>query len=746
MLRRSCTLILYVLVCGIALAQNEAYMTWDEFVQQLATEGLQNGELFIYSQGGVAADDATSLSALPEEDLFSVQRLEELHLSPLDINSVTRQDLMTLPFITETQADSLIAYRDRHRSIKDLGELQLVSGWDYKTRRKASLFLVCPTAIRGLERATRRHPRDKWIDGVWQADTRLDVPLYTRQGYKTVPTAKSGRPSDNYFVGSPLSSVVRLRYDYHRQLRYGLTLHKDAGEAFATSKSPLYDMQSAYLAYKSPDDTRLILLGDYRLNIGQGLIAGNTFMLSRQALVGGDNATAGLWRNRTAITPHTSALAVNTLRGAAASFDLLHDDIYLRHLSVTAFASYRYLDARIQGDSVTTIHTSGYHRTPREYLDRDNLACVTGGARVQYEVRGRCLFALNGIYSHYDKPIAPEPKPYNAYYLRGTQAAAVSTDYYFASNPFDTPLLGVAILRGQGEVALDRQGHPATTNTLQLRTDRLSLTLQLRAFHHKYVTPMGQTLMSGSALQNEQAFLFGLGTRLWRGSSVSAYFDCAHHSHATYYATLPSTAYEWGARLEQEAGRDWMLRIIYKAKVQAKNIPAAIRQKYLPRRQENVELHRLALTADCGRTLSPHRTLQLHAEYGAALYQRQTSASPSLGYTILLRASYRASRRLTVSAAAAYFDTDDYNSRIYATMPMLSGTASFSYFAYQGYAIVALAEHSITSWLRVGAKINMLQYLDRNTISSGIMKIDDNNKTDLTFTLRIRFDRTRGRL
>lgn len=733
--------IILALLSSTAQAQHEALMTWEEFVEWGLAGGLQNGEWGMYGDDQEVTDDEVSSSTLPEEDTYLLDRLEDLHNSPLDINAIQREALLTLPFVTEAQADSLLSYRKRHGRIKSLGELQLIRGWDYETRRMISLFVECREHIRGMGPVASEKISDKWRYGVWEAYTRTDIPFYTRAGYSTKPAPTTTSPSNKYYTGSPIVNIVRLRYNYHDRLRYGLTLHKDAGEPFLPGNMRLYDSQSGFFSYKSRDNTWQIVAGDYRLHIGQGLIAGNTYMQSRHALVSGSNANAALWRNRTILSPHTSKLTPNTLRGVAGSMDLWHDDINIRHLSLMAFGSYRTLDARIEDDSVRTIHTSGYHRTPKEQSERDNLGALTTGARLQYETRGNWMIGLGGIYTHYTFPISPKPRIYNKYYLRGSDVAGLSCDYYFRLLPFGTRLLGSTTLRGQGEIAVDQYGHLATAHTLQLTSSRLTATLHGRYIDGAYVTALGQTLIAGSTLQNERAILAGLEFRVLREGTLQTYFEYAFHPNPTYRATQPSGSYEIGVQWVQHFRSNWQMRVSHRTKIQSQNIPQALLPQTKPIVQEYRELHRLSLSLNRLKTYGTGRALQIHAELGGTLYRKQTLAQSAWGWMALIRTNFKASERLTLSASTGYFDTDDYNTRIYVTLPMLSGTGGFNSFAYQGFSAVVMGEWNLASWMRIGARLDLTHYFDRDFIASGLQKIAGRDKTDLTLTMRFKLDR-----
>ena len=101
-----------------------AYITWDDFVQEYIEE----------------QDDEEEQE--PQFDAETIAWLEQLSQLPYQINRVGRSELLQLPFLNEMQVDSLISYRNAKRGILALGELQLIKGFDYFTRRYLSLFVA----------------------------------------------------------------------------------------------------------------------------------------------------------------------------------------------------------------------------------------------------------------------------------------------------------------------------------------------------------------------------------------------------------------------------------------------------------------------------------------------------------------------------------------------------------------------------------------------------------------------------
>lgn len=100
----------------------EIYSSWEEFLEHYAEdENLSQDEL---------------------------EHLNILHQQPLNLNVSDKETLLQLPFLTEQQVDSLIAYREMKRQFLTLGELQFISGWDTSTRRFTSLFTYIGDTIR----------------------------------------------------------------------------------------------------------------------------------------------------------------------------------------------------------------------------------------------------------------------------------------------------------------------------------------------------------------------------------------------------------------------------------------------------------------------------------------------------------------------------------------------------------------------------------------------------------------------
>ena len=91
------------------------------------------------------------------------------------------------------------------------------------------------------------------------------------------------------------------------------------------------------------------------------------------------------------------------------------------------------------------------------------------------------------------------------------------------------------------------------------------------------------------------------------------------------------------------------------------------------------------------------------------------------------------------SLMTGYFDTDDYNSRIYIYERQLAHDFSFPMFYGHGVRAALFVKADITNHLLFSAKLGHTNYFDRDVISSGMQQIAQSHTTDLDLQLRWKF-------
>lgn len=681
-------LLLFTLLClpfaMRAQMPDRPWITWEEFVAEY-TDLTQE----------------TEEAPLLQETL---DRLEQVAAAPMQLNRATRSDLLTLPFLSEAQVDSIVAYRRVKRGFKALGELQFVSGIDYFTRRYLSLFTRCDSTLSADELPSVYRPHrptlgERLYAGKHEVETRLDIPLYRREGY----TMPENPTTTNYYTGNALHHIVRYRYNYRREVSYGVTMEKDAGEPVGKAGFYPYDYLSGYLLMRPSDKPWALVAGDFEVTGGRGLLFGRTFFADRNLTI------SALRTQPTRFKAHSSAEENRFFRGAAFSFTRRAFDLMI-------FASYRRLDARLVNDTVRTLLTTGLHRTLSEINRRRSVGCFTAGAHLGYAARSLAL-GLDGYITHYDHPVSPDDRIYNQYVFRGMTAGGAALNYLWRLRHWTFT----------GELATDHQLHLATEHAVGYRpSTRLQMGAQLRMLPARFVSRYGDLLQQGSAVRNEQGLLVSLNWLPVRSIQLSGYVDLFRFPQPTYTTALPGAkGLETQVQARWEMANDRIFTLRYRFKARQRNITG---YKLLEYRQT----HRLRLSANLTRgkaVLTPQLDLSLAT--------RQTG-NRSFGWMPSLRASFTPGKQLTVKGFAAVFFTDDYESALYAYEPRLYRAAGFDAFAYHGARLSALADWRLIDRLILSLRLGTTRFFNRSEQSSGIAAIHSPWKSDISLQVKWR--------
>ena len=91
----------------------------------------------------LSADDADE--GYSEETFELLSALAE---NPLNLNQTSKSQLEQLPFLSAEQIEELVAYIDRYRPLRSLGELQMIESLDRDTRLLLNYFVVIGDTLR----------------------------------------------------------------------------------------------------------------------------------------------------------------------------------------------------------------------------------------------------------------------------------------------------------------------------------------------------------------------------------------------------------------------------------------------------------------------------------------------------------------------------------------------------------------------------------------------------------------------
>lgn len=620
------------------------------------------------------------------------EMLSTLHDNPLPLNAARRADLLALPFMDSHQVDAIIDYRARFGRIDSWNELKGIKGISLDALRW--LPLVC-TLDAGGTAAARNYAR---LDTVGHAVVaRVDVPMYERDGW---PWAQG--------------IAQRLRYSgqYGRRAEWGLRASKDAGEPMFTSHMPLWDAYGGHVTLRNWRFVRTLVLGDYKAGFGEGLVMNNGLMLGK--------ATLGWNRTTTGVRPHRSNSEYSFLRGAAAVIGLSSQ------LQLAALYSYRQLDASLYNDgTVRSINASGLHRTESEQERRHNLTAHTTALHLQWQHSSYGL-GLTGMYQYYNRVFSRSSSAYRQIAPQGYQFGAVSMDYSYRLSPL--------LVAGETAHSLQQDGNAwATLNRISYQLGNALQLSALQRFYSKYYySALATAYSENSSVQNESGVALQADAELTSQLSLLAMADIFYSPWPRYSMSRSSQGWEATLQTAYKLNRHSTLTVRY-----------ALKSKEQSDRRHYS--HRIRTTYNY--RASSHLTLipavQWHAYRLPAALAKGTAyaASTSTGIALLPRADYTLlHERLRLSLLAAWFHTDDWNSRLHVYEPSLYQGFGLQQLYGRGQRLAATVRYqSATGRWYLQAKLGMTHYDDRTEQSSGPTRIGSAYKADAQLLLRVRW-------
>lgn len=628
-----------------------------------------------------------------------VNDLEELKENPIPINTATKEQLERIPFLSDQLIENILYYLYKYGPMLSDKELMMVEDMDIQTARCLKLFITFQSSEKEGNKPTLK---SVFKYGKHELSTRVDIPFYTRSGY---------RDSDKRYLGDAFYHHVRYSFHYSDKVYVGLTAEKDAGEPFFTGHNKKgYDYYSPYLLIRNIGRIHALALGNYRLNYGYGLVMNTDFHL-------GKTATLSTLGNKSGgIKKHSSTDEYNYFQGMAASIHITD------RLTADAFYSYRTMDGIVNNRFITSIKEDGFHRVEKDIEKKNTFSNQLIGSHIHYN--GKFFEAgLTGVYNVFNKMLNPTFRSYNQYYPRGKDFFNVGIHYKFFWNRFTF----------LGETALDKNGKIATMNMLRYSPKgSFQLVVMNRFYDVAYQSMYAASVGEGSSVQNESGFYIGLEASLLRYLKLTAYGDFFYFPWKKYQVSKKGTnGFDGVFQLSYSPRYELDMFIRYKYKNKQKDFTSDKGEKStLPYIQQK---WRYQLNYSPMNELMLKTTVDaVHCAYSGQKASKGILAGQSISYQFK-------KIPLKLDIGGAWFQTDDYASRISMYEKGLLYSFSIPSFYGKGERWTFNARYEWKEHLVLQAKYACTHYRDRETIGSGLEQINGNTKSDLYLQLRWKF-------
>lgn len=631
-------------------------------------------------------DQAESLSEEQAENLY------QLYQQPLDLNAAGEEQLASLFLLTPAQIRSFLRYRKEAGPLVSLYELQAVPDLDLPLIRKLLPF------VRVEETALRKKAANMLL-------LRYDRIVEQRKGF--IPDAQGYRR----YPGWPFRLYARLTSQAAENRSFNVTVKQDAGEALvwnAATRRYGPDFVSASAHWKNRGRWMALQAGDYQLSVGQGLILAGGFALGK-----GAETVLTVRRPHLGIRSYTSGTESGFFRGGTATYRVSNG------IDATLFISRIRRDAN-QTDStaVSSLQTSGLHRTTGEVADKGALLSIDIGGHIRWKSE-RLQAGVTFLHTRYDKALRKADRPYNRFEFSGRENSVWGVN--LAGYQRNVYLFGEAAVSSSG-------GTGIVAGALAPLNRRWDASLLFRRYGQRFHSFYGNAFGENTRNSNETGLYAGATFKPTARWQLSFYADGFRFPWLKYLVDTPSQGYGGLFRAA------YLLRKNQSATFQAfferkeKNLPATIGKGVVPTR-------RGGCFADIEWSLSRH--ISLHTRVAGSL-SGYKGYPVSAGLVCLQDVSARL-HRVTLSARVAWLRTDDYDSRIYSYEKDVAGAFSIPAYAgkgWRGYLLVQVpAGRRADAWLR----LSRTEWPGQASSGSGLDEIASFHRTDIRAQLRLRW-------
>lgn len=243
-------------------------------------------------------------SVIIEKESSDLYDLIEYYLeNPIDLNSVSKSDLMKLPFANIEEVNQVINYRKNNGKIFSYGELKTIKNISIKFIELLEIFTYLNSNKVNINHST-------FSNYNFKIRSRINYDFKKKEGYQS-----------GYFEGSPVKLYNRIKLNANSKVLVGALVEKDAGD------KSYFDFYSFYFQINNLLSGLNILAGYYTMEFGQGLAMWSPYSFSKSS-----DATNSIIKRARGISPYASAGETSFLNGMAIKYTS-------KYFSVTPFYS-----------------------------------------------------------------------------------------------------------------------------------------------------------------------------------------------------------------------------------------------------------------------------------------------------------------------------------------------------------------------------------------------------------------------
>jgi Helix-hairpin-helix motif len=631
-----------------------------------------------------------------EDDAY-LQSLHGFLKDPVNLNTADEEEMERLQMLSSLQIQNIMAYRKMLGHFIDIYELQAVPTLDITTIEKMRPFITVSNNDIIGSIAQRLH------GGTSSFLVRARQVLEPSKGYLL-----NASTATNFYPGSPQNIFMRYAYNYKNLLQYGILGEKDAGEQFFRgAQKQGFDFYSAHFFARNLGIIKALALGDFTVNMGQGLTQWQSLAFKKGADV------INIKRQSAVLMPYNSAGEIYFHRGIGIT---LGNDNW----QATFFASYRKMDANFNADTVynndfvSSLETSGYHRTKDEVADKGVLHQTAIGGNLSFNP-DHFHIGLNTIQYHFNLPLQKSAAPYNLFALSGSNFGNSSIDYSYTFKN----------CHFYGETAITNKLDKALVTGLLISLDaNVDMSFLYRNISRSYQSLYTNAFTENSTPTNEKGFYSGISIHPNNGWRIDAYTDLYTFPWLKYEVNAPSSGTDYYVELTYSPTKSLSIYSRYKNETKSGNDNGSS-YTIEPVIARPLQDWRTEISCKVSSSLTMRNRIEL-LWYDKGKPDGENGFLSSVDLVIKpLMKKYSGSMRLQ------YFETDSYNSRVYAYEDDVLYSYSIPVFYGKGLRYYFNLEYKISKHFQTWFRWAQTVYKDQNSVGTGLDEIAGNKRTEV---------------
>ncbi len=479
------------------------------------------------------------------EDIY--ESLLLLYSNKINLNKTDPNELSSLYILSPNQINSFFNHIEKNGKLLSINELQAINNFDLETIRAIQLFVTVKESTIDsrpffqrliseennylLLRYSRRLEKQLGYSEAFPLDT-----IFIRDENELITDTVTVAPTR--YRGSQNKVYGRFRTSHKGDFSLGFTFEKDAGEKFEFENSQNgFDFYSYHLMLENKFGFDKIILGDYQMQVGQGLVFGAGFASGK-----GAETVNAVKRNTLGIRPYTSVLESGFFRGMGITKRF-------GDFEITAFYSNLAQDGNIQNvtsinslvdldeeEFVNSIQNTGFHRTERELGIKDQVDEKSIGATIEFNPNRKLTIGFTGLNTNYSVQLQKRPNNYNQFEFSGKHnyIGSIYTNYSWQNFFFFS------------EGARSKSGGiGAIAGFVTSLSPTIDMAFLLRRYDRDFHSFYSNAFSENSRTINESGTYWGLQIKPFRRHKLNVYYDSFSFPWLKFRTEAPSDGYEY---------------------------------------------------------------------------------------------------------------------------------------------------------------------------------------------------------